>query len=98
MNETIESAIQERHMLQFHYGGGLRTVEPFCLGLSRANSLVLCAYQTAGHSNSNPSLGWRLFRVGDMKDLTMMAERFSRGRPGYNPDDSRMTKIVARFS
>lgn len=63
MNAGICAAIRSRAVLQFSYDGGIRTVEPHCHGISRADNEVLRAWQTGGYSESGEPVGWKLFEV-----------------------------------
>ncbi len=96
MNELIKNAIEHKRLLRFYYDDGLRVVEPFCYGLSSAGHQVLRAYQVAGYSKSGPPVGWRLYKLSDMKNIALADERFEIIRPGYNPNDSGMTQIYSR--
>lgn len=93
MNTTICAGIHSRRVLRCYYDGGYRTMEPHCHGISSAGNEVLSAYQTAGHSESSKPMDWKLFRVSGMSNLTITDESFEGTRPGYNPNDSRMTTI-----
>jgi hypothetical protein len=49
-------------------GKGYRTIEPVCVGYSKAGNLVLRAWDIEGASHTNttgeqPLPGWRLFRA-----------------------------------
>ena len=88
MNPEICEAIKLKRIIRFNYSGGLRTVEPFCHGVSTAGNEVLRGYQTSGDSESGDPVGWKLFRVSEISNLTITNELFSGTRPGYNPNDS----------
>jgi len=90
VNPVICQAIEQRFMLQFHYGGGLRVVEPYRHGYSTAGNEVLRGYQVSGYSNSRNPSGWRLFDVGKMGELRSAPETFSANRPGYAAKDPAM--------
>jgi predicted DNA-binding transcriptional regulator YafY len=89
----ICSAIESKKVIRFYYKGGFRRVEPFCYGVSTTGNEVLRAYQTGGYSESGNPIGWKLFRVSEISNLTLTDEHFDGVRPGYNPDDSAMTTI-----
>lgn len=93
MNQTICEAINSRQVIRFNYKGGLRTVEPFCHGISTAGNEVLRGYQTSGYSESGNPVEWKLFRVAEISGLDMTSEHFSGIRQGYNPHDSAMTTV-----
>lgn len=95
MNQAISKAIQNRQVLQFSYQGGIRTVEPHCLGVSSTGKEVLRAFQTGGYSESGNPVGWKLFSVAEMSAISTTGARFVSNRPHYNPNDSAMTLIYA---
>ncbi len=93
MNTAVCEAIATRSLLQFHYAGGLRTVEPYRHGYSSAGNEVLRAYQISGYSSSRNPTGWRLFDIGKMGQLRAAPETFSTNRPGYAARDPSMWSV-----
>lgn len=93
MNNAVCAAIRSRAVLQFHYGGGIRTTEPHCHGVSRAGNEVLRAYQTGGYSESGNAFTWKLFDVSQISSLRETGDTFATNRPGYNPNDRQMTSV-----
>jgi len=93
MNAVICQAIATRSLIQFHYGGGLRTVEPYRHGYSTAGNEVLRGYQVSGYSRSPNPTGWRLFDIGKMGQLRTAPETFRANRPGYLARDPAMRFI-----
>ena len=93
MSQVIISAIQSRAVLSFRYKGKMRTVEPHLLGYDTKNHLTLSAWQLSGGSG----VGFRDFHVSDMSGITTTGQTFAGARRGYNPNDSRMTRILARL-
>lgn len=87
---VICDAISKRLVLQFHYGGGLRIVEPYRHGRSTAGNEVLRGYQVSGYSASRNPSGWRLFDVRKIGQLRAAPETFSGHRPGYAAKDPAM--------
>jgi hypothetical protein len=96
MNGSMCAAIRGRAVIQFYYGGGLRTAEPYCHGTSHAGNEVLRAYQTGGFSESGNPIGWKLFEVGEISIIRQTGATFSTNRSGYNPNDSHMMSIHCR--
>ena len=92
-NDTICNAIATRTVISFIYGNAVRTVEPHALGYDRAGDLTLSAWQLGGGSG----LGWRDFHFKKMSGITMTDSHFSAPRPGYNPNDSTMARIVCHL-
>ncbi len=93
MNPLICSAIRSKLVIHFHYSGGNRSVEPFCYGVTAAGNEVLRGYQTGGHSVSRNPVGWKLFLIFGISNLTITSRQFYAIRPGYNPNDPAMTTI-----
>ena len=59
---TIYEAIDERRMLSFVYKDQPRTVEPYIVGYTARNKLILSAVQRAGGSGN----GFRSFDVYEL--------------------------------
>jgi hypothetical protein len=95
MNTTLCQAIQSKLVIEFHYEGRIRIVEPFCYGTSTAGHDILRGYQIRGHSESG-KLGWKLFKVNEMKLINCLHEHFDESRQHYNPRDKDMIRIYCR--
>jgi predicted DNA-binding transcriptional regulator YafY len=91
--ELICNAIEARAVISFLYSGSVRTVEPHVLGYDRSEHLMLSAWQLSGGSGT----GWRDFRFDRMSDVKLTEAKFSTARPGYNPNDTTMTRIICRL-
>lgn len=111
----VIDAIKNHKVIYIYYAGddtvmkGYRTIEPYVLGTSTAGNTVLRAWQQAGASDSNRSIGrvkrpdhdhipgWRLFNVEFITTIHDTGKRFStepsKIRPKYNPNDKQMTNI-----
>ena len=74
-------------MIEFHYDGYHRKVEPYCHGTSKRGKESVRGYQVAGGSNSRSIPFWRLFTVAKIGDLSLTDETFQGNRPGYNPPE-----------
>lgn len=93
--KTICSAIADRTILQFIYDGQTRIVEPFTLGVHKdTGNLVLSAYRVGGYSKSQNDPPWRLYIVESISGLSLISGKAQSYRSGYNPGDSRMSKII----
>jgi len=90
--KLIEQAIRERRNITFLYSGDMRKVEPHLLGITLKNVLTLSGWQTEGPRGD----GWRGYHVNKISDLKILDENFHNVRPGYNPHDSTMAKIICR--
>ena len=62
----ITTAIANRQIVTFVYGGYNRGVEPFTLGRLRNGTMVLSCYQITSRSRSGSIPDWRLFNVSQM--------------------------------
>ena len=96
---TLCAAMEKRRVIEFSYHGGYRTVEPFCLGIVRSgdadNESLLC-YQTGGFSDLRESVGWKLYRASEIRDIEQTGDTFTGNRPCYAPDDIGMESIYCR--
>jgi hypothetical protein len=94
---VICSAIRQLRPIEFYYMHGYRTVEPFALGIvlsdHQDNMSILC-WQTAGFSDLNEILGWKLYRVSDMEDIEVQNQHFTGIRPGYAPENLEMAQVI----
>jgi hypothetical protein len=90
-------AIKQMKTIGFHYLGGYRTVEPYCLGImmkGEAKNESLICYQTAGFSDMGKTEGWKLYRAADMDEIEVLQEGFAGDRPGYDPDELEMVRMI----
>jgi predicted DNA-binding transcriptional regulator YafY len=92
----ICDAIHKRRRVRFWYRGGLRTVEPYAYGVSDGGHPILRAYQLSGYSPSRET-GWKLFRVDEIEEFTVIDESFEAPRAGYMRTDPTMTKIYCEL-
>jgi hypothetical protein len=94
---TLCASIKLRRVIEFYYHEDYRTVEPFALGIVKygnADNESLLCYQTGGHSESTASVGWKLYRASEIEDPAMSNEQFTGDRPGYDPENINMDKII----
>lgn len=91
--ELICDAIKKRLIISFRYKGTLRTAEPHLLGYDSKSHLALSAWQLSGGSGQS----WRLFHLSEMSLLSVTSDGFVEARPGYNPNDEKMARIVCRL-
>jgi hypothetical protein len=94
MNSSISIAIRERLKLQLIYDWGHRVVEPHAYGVGEEGQELLRVYQVGGASQSNEPIGWKLFRVDEIRSLQVLSETFSGARPGYKRGDKAMTRRI----
>ena len=93
MDRIICEAIKGLHCLTFYYKGKLRTVEPHLLGYDSDGDLTLSAWQLSGGSGQD----FRDFHVSKISGLTTSHSTFVGPRPGYNPNDSTMSRVLCRI-
>lgn len=75
MMDTIRSAIRERRMLEFSYGGHARIAEPHVAGIKGGREGML-AYQTGGESSSGELPEWRRFYLDGISQLRTLDDTF----------------------
>jgi predicted DNA-binding transcriptional regulator YafY len=109
--DQVTNSIKNRNVVTIYYDGeedggkGLRTIEPYCVGTSKAGNQVLRAWDMEGASHTaktgeQPLPGWRLFRLDRIGNYsTDPRQTLDSARPLYNPDDKGMKgiKVCAKF-
>jgi len=83
--EILCEAIHQKHLVQFSYDGGTRTVEPHMIATNEAGHRALSAWFVSGHSNSGEGPGWREYLMENIHNVSALSQSFSGPRPGYNP-------------
>lgn len=94
---SIATAIQGRNLLSFMYDGYRRTVEPHTYGMDTKGHMALRAYQVGGGSESGAYVGWKLFHVNEMLNVSIQAQAFAGPRPGYKRGDKAFASITAQL-
>lgn len=104
--DSVIKAIKNRDVVVIYYDGdepggrGLRTIEPVCLGKSKADNEVLRAWDLEGASHTaykgeQPIPGWRIFKLNKIESFKPTGEKFDTPRPGYNPNgDKTFSSVV----
>ena len=96
MKELLIQAITERKVLSFTYKGQHKEVEPFTLGVHKdTHNLLLSAFYLDGESDTTDEPDWRLYTVDKIEDLEIKDIVAFDIRIGYNPNDERMSEIIA---
>ena len=102
----IQNSIRNKTVMTIFYDGdepvgrGLRTIEPVCVGYSKAGNMVLRGWDLTGASHTaykgeQPLPSWRLFRVDKIFTYKPTGDNFYTARPGYNPNgDKSMTRVI----
>lgn len=93
MDDFICTAIANRSVIEFQYKGQSRTVEPHLLGVDSDGDVTLSAWQLSGGSGQ----GFRDFHVSKLSGPSTTGATFSGPRPGYNPNDSTLVRIICRL-
>lgn len=94
---SIATAIQRRSLLSFTYDGFRRTVEPHTYGMDTKGHMALRAYQVDGGSESGTYVGWKLFHVHEMLNVSIQVQTFTGPRPGYKRGDKAFASITAQL-
>ena len=104
--EGVVDAIKKRQKVIIYYDGdepggrGLRQIEPYCFGISKAGNQVLRAWDDEGASHTaykgeQPLPGWRLFRLDKILSIKPTGEVYNTPRPGYNFNgDKSMVSVI----
>lgn len=90
MHTTFCDAIHAKKIVTFLYDGSLRTVEPHQVGYDHDGDLTLSAWQLSGGSG----VDWRDFHITRTSGLAIATQHFSGPRPGYNPRNRKMRRIL----
>ena|SRR5689334_10939165 len=90
-------AIERKALLEFHYQGHLRIVQPYCFGVSKRDKNVLRAVQVRGSSASNQLGIGKLWSVDEVLAPRILDETFAPNDPTYNPNDTAMKRIYCRL-
>ena len=93
MNSLVCEAIRDRRVLRFYYDGGTRDVEPHCHGFGTKGQELLSGYQVSGFSRSGERFGWKMFRIDEIRVLTVTGESFPGPRAGYDPHNVKIAAI-----
>jgi len=108
--DDMQRAVKQKMVMIINYNDdkprarGLRSIEPVCLGYSKAGNLVLRAWEREGASYSaavkgKALPGWRMFRVDKILTFKPTMDNFTEMRPGYNPyGDNLMTSVIVNAS
>lgn len=94
MNIPIKEAVESHKIIAFWYKGLKRVVESHTYGLNKGTGKEdLSAYQTECFGEQP---GWKNYLISEITLLDVTNETFTQTRPGYNPNDSKMSQIFAR--
>lgn len=95
MLDLIASAIAARNLIAFKYDGENRLVEPHACGFTAKGKPVIRGFQPAG--GTSRELGWKLFSLDKVQDLTVLPLTFAEHRPGYAMNDKQIPNLKAQL-
>jgi hypothetical protein len=96
MLDLIAAAIAARNLISFRYDGENRLVEPHACGLTAKGKAVVRGFQPAG--GTTRELGWKLFSVDKIEELTVLPLTFEYARPGYALGDKQIPSLTAQVN
>ena len=92
MLNTIVSAVRNRHVLTFVYGGAKRIAEPHAVGVSKFGNDVMRCY-LAGEGQVPEGQEWMLCELAKISELVDTGTSFPGPRPGYKRGDKDMIRL-----
>ena len=90
---SIFEAIENRYLLQFHYCGYSRIIEPHVYGHDLRFGDVVRGYQVAGADESGKHRGWKWFRTSKIEDLQILPTHFAGPRNGAHATVERLDRV-----
>lgn len=93
MTKDICDLIKRRSVCRCVYKGKARVFEPHLLGIDDSGDETLSLWQLSGGSG----VGWRDYHVKKISQLQDTGKTFVGSRPGYNPNDSTLARIICRL-
>lgn len=97
MDQQLVSAIQNRRMIAFDYGGYHRIAEPHVYGLNNGVEQLL-VYQVAGGTSSGGLPEWRRVDVPRMSGLRVLEDTLSGPRPNPSGRHSSWDHVYEKVS
>jgi hypothetical protein len=97
MERIICEAIKNKQIITFEYNYGIRTVEPFLLGISTQENKVLRAFQLKNSNKLQEKSVWRMFDLSGIKRIQLTTDHFNGIRNDYNKNDKAMKKIICEL-
>lgn len=95
MLDQITAAIAAKNLISFRYDGENRLVEPHACGHTAKGKPVVRGFQPAG--GTSRELGWKLFSIEKIEDLTILPLTFEYARPGYAVGDKQIPTIAGQL-
>lgn len=97
MNKLIIDAITNKQLIDLHYSGYSRTVEPHAYGVDKNGVEKLRCYQVAGGSASHDPVNWKILTVDEMFSVHTTGRGFAGARLDYKRGDKAMQIIYAQL-
>ncbi len=94
---VICKAIEQHRLLELHYEGQFRIVEPHVYGHDGGDVILLRAYQIAGGSGSRAPVGWKMFDTAKIGRLDILDTCFEGARPDYQPQERVIHEIYRQL-
>ncbi len=94
--QKINYGIERKKLVEFKYGGGLRVVQPYEVGLTKDLNMLLRGYQEKGYSARGRATGWKLFSLPASGFVVVQCAPFT-VRSDYYTLPPFWTKDVATF-
>jgi len=95
MNLTVRKAIEDKRVLELHYHGFSRLVEPHVYGRDKNGNEVVRCYQLAGGSESGERAGWKLLKI-DEAMVVHLTETGFEIRPEYRREDKVVKEVFSQ--
>lgn len=92
---TIFEAIEHRYLLQFHYCGYFRVIEPHVFGHDPRYGDVFRGFQIGGADERGNHRGWKWFRVDKVQELQVLPVHFMGPREGAALTVERLERTYA---
>jgi len=93
MEFIIKQAIENKQLLSFSYKDKKRLVEPYTFGQSKQGKDTLSAFQIEGGSDKSADMCWRQFALREMRNLTLLDDKFENTREDYKPENAQMSFV-----
>lgn len=91
-------AIEERRLIQIHYGRYYRVIEPYLFGSDTRGEDVLRGYQVAGYDGLQCDIGWKWFNTCQISNVVILSAQFERDRTGAPMPQGAMQRIYCQVS
>lgn len=92
--EKITRAIDQHAVLRVMDDAGTRTIEPYLIFESAKGDMLLHSWQRNGAFRHTPPPHWCNLHLEDILAVELLAERFDRPRPDYNPRSPNFHRVV----